>query len=114
MGDDQGEVIRHDMLVLNERLLAREGDGSQGDASEGVDRVGGVVEVVGEVVGVLVVPLGDHADVGVDDDLGGLVGEAALGLAGGGEADGDAAVDRAGDDGDGGFGGDGGGGEDGD
>ena len=69
------------VLMLNESSLGRESGLSQGDSSQLVDAVGGVTELGGEIDGVGVVPLGQHADVSSDEgiNVGGAETVASLG-----------------------------------
>lgn len=57
------------MLMLNKSSLGRKGGLSQGDTRQLVDAIRGITELGGEVDGVGVVPLGQHADVGVDEGI---------------------------------------------
>lgn len=70
------------MLVVDKGLLGGEDAGPHGEAGQDVDAVRVVGEArIGEVLGVGVVPLGDHADVGICQLVGvGLAEALAAGL----------------------------------
>jgi hypothetical protein len=86
MGRSRGTYLG--VLVVDEGLLGGEGRAAERDAGQDVDAVGRVDKAVGEVLGVGVVPLGEHAHVGVDEGVDGVgvqagrvAGDVALGLA---------------------------------
>jgi hypothetical protein len=67
-------------LVADEGLLVEDRDTERGTVGdEGVDRVGGVREVVVEVLDQALVPVAEHLDIGADDLIDVALAEALLG-----------------------------------